>query len=147
MSIDKNILHDIINSNPEAKKLADKGDDNGVLKLIYSSLPKEVVPNSLFTELGVIGAFGSPDDANECFVKLEALAEANPPFKRVMKWLGPGSNGLDFGNMIVRSQLDSIMKAGILTESELAILKSLGEKTVNVTVNDISNAWARYRGN
>jgi hypothetical protein len=147
MSIDKDVLHDIIKASPEASKLADSGNDSGVLPLIHSALPKESVPDSLYTELGVIGAFSDPTDAHVCLLKLEAMAEANPVFKRIMKWLGPGSKGLDFGNATVRAQLDAICSGGVISSTELASLKSLGEKTVEVSINDISSAWARYRGN
>lgn len=146
MSIDKDLLHDIIKANIDAKILADKGDDSGVLPLILSALPKEPVKESLYTELGIIGAFSDPVNAHICLVKLEAVAEANPVFKRIMKWLGPGSRGLDFGNLTVRSQLEALNQAGVLSSDELQALKSLGEKTVEVSVDDISEAWARYRG-
>jgi hypothetical protein len=144
MNIDE--LHDIIMHNQEAKEMADKGNDAGVLKLILADLPKEPVKESLYTELGVIGAFSNPEDAETCLAKLELVAENNPVLKRIMKWLRPGSNGLDFGNLIVREQLDKLHLAGVLDAKELNVLKSLGEKTIDISVNDISIAWARYRG-
>lgn len=139
-------LHDIIHDNPEAKSLADAGNDNGVFSVILNLLPKFPVKESLATELGVLEAFDNPQDGHDCLVKIETVAEGNAMLKRVISWLKPGSKGLDFGNIAVRSQLDALHGFGIITENELSVLKSIGEKTVEISVNDVSDAWARYRG-
>lgn len=146
MAIASDTLHSIIYKNTAAKKLANKGDDAGVLPLIFSALPKVVVEGSFCTELGILAAFTTPEEANNCLLKLEAVAEQNAVLKRVMNWLKPGSNGLDFGNTVVRNQLDALGSAGVLTQVEVDTLKSIGERTIDVTVNDVSEAWSRYRG-
>ena len=146
MSITVEELHNIIKNNTVAKALADAGNDNGALDAVQPDLPTEVVEESFFTELSILSAFSNPIDAETCLQKLETVAESNPILKRVLKWITPGAKGLDFGNASVRAQLDALYIAGVLTEKELNVLKSLGEKKVIITVNDISLAWARYRG-
>lgn len=146
MSINTDELHDIILNNKVAKELADSGNDSGCAESIKEDLPTEVMPESFFTELSILSAFENPMDAETCLQKLETVAESNPILKRVLKWIVPGAKGLDFGNPSVRGQLDALHQAGVLTDNELNILKSLGEIKINITANDISLAWARYRG-
>ena len=146
MSITIDELHDIINSNVEAKALADSGNDAGCATAIKDDLPSEVVPESFFTELSILSAFANPMDAEVCLQKLEAVAESNAILKRILKWIAPGAKGLDFGNASVRGQLDALQAAGVLTETECSTLKSLGERKISITANEVSLAWARYRG-
>lgn len=146
MSITIDELHDIINNNAEAKVLADAGNDAGCALAIQDDLPSEVVPESFFTELSILSAFANPNDAEACLQKLEAVAESNAVLKRILKWIAPGAKGLDFGNTSVRGQLDALQAAGVLTETECSTLKSLGERKISITANDVSLAWARYRG-
>ena len=139
-------LHDIILNNKTAKMYADAGNDYGCYKEILNDLPKEPVLESFYTELSILSAFENPMDAETCLQKLETVAESNPILKRVLKWIAPGAKGLDFGNPSVRGQLDALHQAGVLTELELNTLKGLGEQAVVISSDDVSSAWARYRG-
>lgn len=139
-------LHDIIKNNKTAKDYADAGNDVGCAIEIIIDLPTEVVPESFFTELSILSAFANPMDAEVCLQKLEAVAESNAILKRILKWIAPGAKGLDFGNASVRGQLDALQAAGVLTETECSTLKSLGERKISITANEVSLAWARYRG-
>lgn len=139
-----NELHDIIKANSEAKAFADAGNDTGALGSILKDLPKQVRKGSFYTELGVFTAFPTAEDAEACLQKLEAIAEQNPVVKRVLKWLGPGNGGVDFGDEKLRAAIDGML--GVLSQEEINALKSLGEGPTTVTVDEVSEAWARYRG-
>ena len=123
MSISTEELRNLILNNPTAKAYADAGNDYGCFKEIMGDLPKEPVLESFFTELSILSAFENPMDAETCLQKLETVAESNPILKRVLKWIAPGAKGLDFGNPSVRSQLDALHQAGVLTDLELSTLK------------------------
>lgn len=135
-------LHDIIKNNKTAKDCADKGNDIGAWEAIQVDMPTKVI-DRFYTALGIFTAFSSAEAAETCLQKLEAIAEQNPVVKRIVQWLQPGTSGVNFGDLKLRAALDSMV--GVLTQEEVDALKSLAEVKETVTVDQVSEAWGKYR--
>lgn len=135
-------LHDIINANATAKAYANAGNDAGAWAAIQEDMPTKVV-DKFYTALGIFTAFPSAEAAETCLQKLEAIAEQNPVVKRIVQWLQPGTSGVNFGDVKLRTALDAMV--GVLTQEEVDALKSLAEIKETVTVDQVTEAWSRYR--
>lgn len=111
---------------------------------------KVVVPN-IVTARGIAAAYPSGPLASEALLlKLEAArdsmlasTDANTKLlgsllRRQLAFLS--SVGLDFGDAAMRSQLDSLASAGVITTGEAANLKALGEKPDAITALDVEAA-------
>lgn len=113
--------------------------------------PDVVVYPRLITERGILSNLGAPAGDNllkalEAFAN-STLVEAHPLYtyhgtiKRGVSWLK--AEGLDLGDTLTRSMLDSLVLAGILDSNSVSILKKLAEKNVPVDEMDVRRAcWS-----
>lgn len=142
-----NELHDIIHGDTAAKALADAGNDEGAARRA-AEIARVPAP-ALATERTVFAAFANPADGEAVLTALEAAAAGNGAtarvVKRALRWLQPGEGGLDVGNASVRAMIDQLAAGGVLTPTQAATLKGLGERPATVSASDVSRAWARYR--
>lgn len=141
-----NSLHDLINSDPAAKALADAGNDAACADRCREIAPPEIVSTPL-GELGVIAAAADPVAAETILKTIEAIAQQNPLVKRVLKWMQPGAPGVDFGDLRVRAMLTAAVEQGGLglTAEQAGPLLRAAERPASVTAGNVSEAWARYR--
>lgn len=137
-------LHELIDSVPAAKKLAQAGNDGGCAAEIASQLPPLIV-SAFVGELGVLAAFADPGDGDKCMQKLESAAGANPLLARTLKWMQPPAPGVDMGDARTRAQVDILRESGVISDAEAATLKALAERPATVTAVEVSAAWARHR--
>lgn len=77
---------------------------------------------SLMADLG-------PTLADTILGKLETAAPTNKVIERTLKLLTPAEGGVDLGHPVTRAQMDALAGT-VLTASEVAALKALGEETV-----------------
>ena len=101
-----------------------------ILSLLNERNRTKIVPYKI-TELGIYNTFGDPMLAEIFLQKMEAIAEQNPVVKRMFKWIGPGSDGLDVGNPMVRASLDGLVGIGGVTQEEVDHLKDDAEKQIS----------------
>ncbi len=81
---------------------------------------KLITSRTLYADLG-------PAAAETILQKLEAAGAANPVVKRVLGWLLPSEAGVDITHSSTRDQIDALVSASVLSLSEGAALKGLGE--------------------
>jgi len=145
-------LHDAIASDPDAKALADAGNDAGCAARMRALLPPGVVSTRL-GEGAILLALGD-EDGDAALAAIEATTQAEFPegdprrplpgiLARIVRIIQ--KEGVDFGEPSVRAKLDMLHAAGILTESAVATLKAVAETPARVSADDVSRAWAQYR--
>lgn len=100
------------------------------LSLLNERNRTKIVPYKI-TELGIYNTFGDPMAAETFLQKMEAIAEQNPVVKRMFRWIGPGSDGLDVGNPMVRAALDSLVGTAGITQEEVNHLKDDAERQIS----------------
>ena len=79
------------------------------------------------TELTILEAFADPFSGEAFLAKLDAAANSNSLLKRTLKWMQPGDGGIDLGHATVRSQLDQLAAANVITGPERDTVKALAE--------------------
>lgn len=147
-------LHDAILADPTSKALADAGNDAGAAVAIAPKLPPILV-STYVNERGVFAAFSNPADAEAVMQGLQAVAAGNPQgsppvppntvMQRVLKWMEPTNGGIDLSNPAVRTMLDQMQAAGVLTAQAVATLKEVPQQPQSIAAIDVAHAWARYR--
>lgn len=137
-------LHDLIIADSQAKAMADVGNDSGCAERCSVIAPK-VRKQHRLTELGLYGELGV-QVAEPILAKLEAYTGTyKAPVKRMLKWLQPGSQGLDFGDAQTLQFLGLLQAEGTLTQPELVALDSLSLVPDTISHAQVSSAWAIYR--
>lgn len=128
-SINMSELKTLIESDVEALAFANSGNWKSCAERCTIISPPVLV-ETLLTELGILRVFSNPIAAENLLQKIELVAQNNPLVARVLKWLRPGSNGVDFGNITVRTMLVTpVEQGGVgLTQEEVAELLSSAEK-------------------
>lgn len=105
-------LKELIQSDEEAKKLAELGAVDECAKRLKEIAPK-VYGQRFVTELSIYKIYSHNLALGEKILQtIEAVAQANPVVKRILKWLGPGSGGVDVGEESVRLVLSAPVEAG-----------------------------------
>jgi hypothetical protein len=137
-------LRTAIFADPAARALADAGNDAGCAARMAAVLPPAAV-SRLIDETSFFRAFADPTEAETVLQTLEAIGDQNPVVKRFLKFLGPGSYGLDMGNPMLRAMLDSMVGTTPLTADQVAAVKALAEVPAVVSADDVSRAWSVYR--
>lgn len=140
-----NEIHDLINGNTIARNLANSGRDRDCA-IWVSRFVTEVI-DYYATEVDVFKLYVNQNNANNVLENLETAAQSNNLLKRRLKWFAAGSVGLNIGNSGVRSMFDTLANSGIISSGDAQKIKSLAEVNVNITTDQVSAAWARYRIN
>lgn len=146
---DQELLDTILN-NPAAKALADAGDDGGCAALIAAQLPPTLETPWLLTERGVIASFPTLPEGLAVLGKVEAASQdVNNPYAsflvKVVEWLRPPSDGIDFGHPSCRIMLDLLEATTVLTPGEVATLKATAERPAKVRADDVSRVYLSRR--
>jgi hypothetical protein len=139
----------VIDVNPAVKALADAGNDAGCAFALVPLLPPVTVSREV-TLKQIMTAFPTPDAGWAVISKARAATSAPsaPPWLvSALAWLDPATAnaGLDFGEPIVRQQIQSLGASGVLTASEVATLLALAEQPYPLTGNDVSRIYAGRR--
>lgn len=134
-------LRKLIDSDPEASKLAGVGDDTGCAARCSEIAPKGAVDSMLITELTMFNVF-PPQEAEKVLQQIELVAKGNPVVARVWKWMLPGSQGVNFAHPAVRGVLTAPTEMGGLgfTAEQVAPLLRAGEVPVGITADRVSEA-------
>lgn len=82
-------------------------------------------------ERTILAAFANPADGEAVLQKLEAAAESNALVARAVKWLQPAQGGINLGDPSTRAILDALQAANVLTETEVATVKSIAEQAIS----------------
>jgi hypothetical protein len=136
-------------ADPEAKAMADAGNDIGCANRISEISAPQVSQFTYVYDRGVIAAFPDPAIGHSFLNGLAVVAEQNPVIGRVLKWLSPSEGGIDVGNAVVRSQLDYLATLGVpgINADVVGTLKGLAETPVVIPVDQVSRVWLQYRPN
>ena len=132
-------LQALILGDPTAKQLAENGADDRCAERCREIATPELAEHRL-DELGIIGLYPNPSDAETVLSTVEGVAVSNPLVARVVKWLQPGATGVDFGNLQVRALLTAdIPSGGVGLSQTLAepLLKS-AERQPTITGHDVA---------
>lgn len=139
-------LHDLIIADTQAKAMADAGNDSGCAERCSVIAPK-VRKQHRLTELGLYAELGV-QVAEPILAKMEAYAGTyKAPVKRMLKWLQPGSQGLDFGDAQTLQFLGLLQAEGVLTQPEFVALNEISLVPDTILPAQVSDAWAIYRPN
>jgi hypothetical protein len=148
MMTDSEILQ-IIDANPGIKALADAGNDAGCAFALVPLLPTVTVSRSI-TLKEIMTAFSTPEAGWSVIARVKAATSspsAPPWLVSALAWLDPATAnaGLDFGQPIVRQQIQALGAAGVLTAAEVATLLGLAEQPYPLKADDVSRIYAPRR--
>lgn len=91
---------------------------------ITKAMPYEATTRTLMADLG-------PALADSILKKLEAAAASNSVVARALKLLDPAQGGLDLAHAATRAQLQALVSAGVLAQSDYDALVALSDRTVS----------------
>jgi hypothetical protein len=120
-------------------------DDQAAADAINAMTETKLIPGSMITSRSLPLLFTNPLDGERLNRKFDAIAAWTIPtgdtdndifvslaIRSIRDWLRPESGGIDAGNQAVRSLIDllpSVPNSNV-TEAEVAVLKTVGIKTV-----------------
>jgi hypothetical protein len=143
-------LHAAILADPEAKALADAGNDAGCAARLAAILPP-TIGRRMVDASNILEAFPNPVEGLTVLGTIRAVAAGDSPLapaiKEVLPWLDtPGSPGLNVGSPSLRAMLDILAGIGALTVDQVAAIKALAPTSpAVVTDGQVSAAWYRHR--
>lgn len=141
----QNDLRLLILADSQALVLAKAGDDTACAARCLQIAPREIAAGTRLTERGLLKLFTDPAAGEACLEKIEAAAAVNPLVQRIIGWVKPPADGIDLGDSDIRSSIDALCAAGVLTTVERDTLKSGGERQSAISAQDVSAAVARHR--
>lgn len=140
-------LKSLIESDPQAKALAEAGNDyacaircSEISPLIRSSL--------ILTERGLYNKLG-PIVAETLLQKFEHYTGSYKTLvSRVLNWLRPSEGGSDFGDPAMIQFLSLLLAEGLsITQSEFDAISNLSLSHEVISSGQVSEAWSAYRPN
>ena len=149
--MDVDALRAAIGADPQARSLAEAGDDAGCAARMRAILPP-VVSSAHRAEGAILLILGAAD-GDAALAAIESTAQAAPPdprsafapvLSRIVRLIQSGA-GVDFGEPSVRAMLDQLQAAEILQPSAVAKLKAAAESPASVSADDVSRAWLIHR--
>lgn len=134
-------LKALIESSPEAMAAVAAGNDTLTAQIAASIAPKEI-RETLIGELGIFKLAADPTTAETIMQTVEAVADANPVVKRMLKWMQPGAPGIDFGDTRVRTMLTAPLQDGGLglAPEVVAPILAATEHEPTITAADVAAA-------
>lgn len=131
----------------EFAALVDPQTFDAVAAAAALSVGRTRLASHLITERGVISALG-PVAGEAALSGLESFAAAtlpdghplqaaHPGIKRVLSWLKPPSDGIDIGDPLTQSLLDTMVLIGVLTAPSAAVIKALAMRPDPVSADAV----------
>lgn len=137
----------LIQSDSQALALANAGNDSGCAQRCRAIAPK-VHASKVLTERGLYQSLGATL-AETILQKLEGFAGANqsmsPVIARVLKWLEPANEGVDFGAAQTLGLIDALYAGTLFTETERNALVAMSLVEQTITASDVSEAMRGLR--
>ena len=133
----------------ELRSLIEAGRDADVAKHLTENMPGRITSLRI-SELGLLALYSNPIDGETVLQTIEAVAQANPVIKRVLRFMQPGvpENSLpDFSLDGVRLALKAPIQAGGLGLSDALAQPILDAMEVAdpVSSGEVSDAVAAWR--
>jgi hypothetical protein len=133
----------------ELRMLIEQGRDEDVARQLTDTMPGKIVPLRI-SELGLLALYTNPADGETVLQTIEAVAQANPIIRRVLKFMQPGvpeASLPDFSLPGVRLALTAPIEQGGLGLSTQLAAPLLAAMTVPdaVSAMEVSTAVAAWR--
>lgn len=133
----------------ELRGLIESGQDESVARQLTETMPGKIVPLRI-SELGLLALYADPTQGETVLQTIEAVAEANPIIRRVLKFMQPGvpeSSLPDFSLPGVRLALKAPVEMGGLGLSDALAQPLIDAMTVADVVSaiEVSEAVAAWR--
>lgn len=132
-------LRAYIQGDTNLRNMALVGQDNDIVEEINSRTAIHIQKLYMIGERGIMSTLGIVDGnifldsldafAAETLTSEHPLYAYHPGIKRAVKWLY--NQGLDIGDPLTRSMLDTLASAGIITSSAASLIKADAEKTIS----------------
>jgi hypothetical protein len=136
-------LYALIDGDPDAKAMAQAGNDSGCASRCMSIASPEHVPTVL-TKRGFYKA-ATPAVAASIIAKLENYAAQNQTYSLIvgefLEWLVPANGGADFGDPDVLNLAGALAQGGVITSNEYTVITMLSLKPPTITGSDVSRVW------
>lgn len=135
-------LKNLIQSDPQALSLAQAGAADLCAKRCMEIAPKILISQKL-TDLGILSLYANPVDGEAVCQQIETIAKTNPVVQRAWKWALPPNDGVDVGNVKVRTLLTTpVASGGIgLSPVQAEPILSVAEVAPNISGADVSTAF------
>jgi hypothetical protein len=140
-------LKALIESDPQAKALAEAGNDYACA-IRCSEISPRIRSSLILTERGLYNKLG-PMVAETILQKFEQYAGVYKSLvSRVLKWLRPSEGGSDFGDPAMIQFLSLLLSEGLsITQSEFEAISNLSLSPEVINPGQVSEAWSSYRPN
>lgn len=147
--------------------LAATGADASIAAALNAESGTRIV-SRFITERTLLDAFADPGDGEAVLQALETLVATDPAslnesmqglrlmVKRALRWMLPSESGIDIGSAQVRTLVDALVTATVLTQTQGDAVKALAEVPSSaamaqfgqaVTTDDVSRALLPDRPN
>jgi hypothetical protein len=140
-------LKAIIESDPQAKALAEVGNDYDCA-IRCSQIAPKIRVSLLLTERGLYNRLG-PMAAETLLQKLlQYTGSYTSLVHRVLSWLKPSEGGSDFGDPSMIAFLSLLLAENkSISQAEFDAVSNLSLTNQTISSEQVSTAWASYRPN